>query len=120
MSLDLTQFEEPGELENLANELIKWSKSYPVSVFGEPTPEEVDKVCKDSGFSIDKISAMVLRHFTKRWFAMAELAIIRNREPTLLAEVKKLRALVAFIYMGIKIRNIDTNEIIETIDEALK
>lgn len=63
------------ELEEFARDVVKWSESYPVSVFGEPTPEQIDDVCKSSGFRIDKISAMVLRRFTKSWGEKALVAL---------------------------------------------
>lgn len=50
-----------------AEDLLKWSEAYPKSLFTEPTPEQVDEVCKTLGFRIDRISAMVLREYTGSW-----------------------------------------------------
>ena len=66
---------ENQRLRDLAEDLLKWSKAYPVSVFPEPTPKQVDDVCKSLGFRIDRISAMVLREFTKQWGDKARAAL---------------------------------------------
>lgn len=50
-----------------AEDLLKWSEAYPTTIFTEPTPEQVDAVCKTLGFRIDRISAMVLREYTGIW-----------------------------------------------------
>ncbi len=60
------------ELETFVYDVLQWSKAYPKDVFTEPTPEQVDAVCKTLGFRIDRISAMVLREFTKAWGAKAD------------------------------------------------
>ena len=52
------------KLEAGLNEIIEWSEAYPEDVFPQPTPDQIDAVCKQSGFRIDSISAMVLRRFT--------------------------------------------------------
>ena len=55
------------ELEEVANDIIRWSEAYPKKIFGEPTPEQVDELCKTLGCQLANISAMVLREFTKPW-----------------------------------------------------
>jgi hypothetical protein len=63
----------------LAEAIVQWSESYPVSVFGDPTPEQVDSVCKSLGFRIDTIAAMVLREFTKNWGNRGREALAKLR-----------------------------------------
>jgi len=63
----MTQSERIANLREFIEDLINWSRAYPESVFHEPTPAQVDAACNSLGFSIDSISAMVLRRFTKRW-----------------------------------------------------
>jgi hypothetical protein len=63
------------ELIDLADDIVKWSESYPVSVFGEPTPEKAQEVCEALGCTLDSFSAMVLRHFTKNWGNRARQAL---------------------------------------------
>lgn len=63
------------KLEEFAESVIQWSKAYPTSVFTEPTPEEVDEVCKTLGFRIDRIAAMVLREYTESWGKKAAEAL---------------------------------------------
>lgn len=65
-------------LEELAEDVSQWSKAYPVSVFPEPTPEEVRRVCDAVGVSPDCISAMVLRQFTKTWSDQARAALAES------------------------------------------
>lgn len=62
-------------LEELANEMLQWAEAYPTDVFTEPTPKQVDDVCKMLGFRLDHISAMVLRAFTKQWAEKAKRAL---------------------------------------------
>ena len=52
-------------LVEFAESMVEWSEAYPKAIFQEPTPEQVQAVCKGLGFSIDSISAMILRIFTK-------------------------------------------------------
>jgi len=52
-------------IRGFTEDIVKWSEAYPTTIFHEPTPEQIDEVCKASGFRIDAISAMVLRAFTK-------------------------------------------------------
>ena len=63
------------KLCDFAEEIIKWSEAYPKDIFPEPTPEQIDEVCKQSGFRIDQIAAMVLRNFTKPWGDKAQRAL---------------------------------------------
>jgi hypothetical protein len=62
-------------LEKLAEELLKWEEAYPVDIFTEPTPQQVDVVCRQLGFNIDRISAMILRSFAKQWGDKAREAL---------------------------------------------
>jgi hypothetical protein len=66
---------ENARLREFAEDVLNWSKAYPVEVFPEPTPEQVDEVCKILNFRIDRISAMVLRAFTKTWGDKARAAL---------------------------------------------
>jgi len=52
--------EERDRLREFADDVRLWSEAYPTNIFTEPTPEQVDAVCKTLGFRIDRISAMVL------------------------------------------------------------
>lgn len=62
-------------LEGLAEEMLSWAEAYPTDIFTEPTPQQVDDVCKLLGFRLDRISAMVLRAFTKQWAEKAKKAL---------------------------------------------
>jgi hypothetical protein len=53
----------------------EWSNAYPESIFPEPDPKKVHEVCLSMGMSIDAISAMVLRLFTKRFGDLARAAL---------------------------------------------
>ena len=64
-----------ARLREFAEDVVNWSKAYPTAVFPEPTPEQVDEVCKTLGFRIDRISAMVLRAYTKTWGNKASAAL---------------------------------------------
>jgi len=63
------------ELLEFANAVVRWSEAYPDCIFVEPTPEQVNEVCKNLGCRIDNISAMILRQFTKPWGDKARAAI---------------------------------------------
>lgn len=64
--------EENERLREFAESVVQWSKAYPKKIFTEPTPEQIDEVCKESGFRIDRIAGMVLRDFTKPWGIRAQ------------------------------------------------
>jgi hypothetical protein len=70
--------EKAAQLREFAEEIIKWSESYPKDIFPAPTPEQIDEVCKQSGFRIDQISAKVLRKFTGSWGKKAQRAIFHS------------------------------------------
>jgi hypothetical protein len=62
-------------LKQLAEDILEWSKAYPDGIFTEPTPEQVDTVCKMLGIRIDNIAAMILSKCTKHWGERAENAL---------------------------------------------
>lgn len=43
---------ENERLRNFAQEVLNWSNGYPKKVFSEPTPEQVDEICKGLGCPI--------------------------------------------------------------------
>jgi len=61
-------------------DMVKWQNAYPVEIFTEPTPEQIDAVCQQLGFGIDRIAAMVLRGYTKTPGSIASSALSRMRE----------------------------------------
>ena len=70
--------EQEDKIHTMAAALIEfaeWSEAYPVEVFPEPTPEQVDAVCKTLGFRLDSISAMILRHASARMGKIAREAL---------------------------------------------
>ena len=71
---------ERDRLREFADDVRKWSEAYPTNIFTEPTPEQVDAVCKTLGFRLDRIAAMVLREFTKPWGDAARAALGREGE----------------------------------------
>jgi len=64
-------------LEEALQQCVDWAAAYPVDIFPQPTPEQVDAVCKTLGFRIDSISAMVLRNYTGRIGEIARGALAR-------------------------------------------
>lgn len=44
-----------------------WSECYPEEIFKEPDPKVLHEICKEAGTTLDAISAMVLRRYTKTW-----------------------------------------------------
>lgn len=62
-------------LENLENAILKLAEYYPEYIFPEITPDQINEVCKLLGFEIDRISAMVLRSFTKQLAEKAKKAL---------------------------------------------
>lgn len=63
------------ELRDALKQCVAWSEAYPVDIFPQPTPEQVDVVCKTLGLRIDSISAMVLRNYTSRIGEIAREAL---------------------------------------------
>lgn len=64
-------------LQDALQQCVEWANAYPVDIFPQPTPEQVDAVCKKLGFRIDSISAMVLRNYTGRIGEIASEALSR-------------------------------------------
>ena len=81
------------EIREALEEFVKWSEAYPVDVFHEPTPEQVDAVCKTLGFRIDAISAMVLRNFTKHFGDIAKQALSALSAIDSEAKIKRIEEL---------------------------
>ena len=69
--------QEAARLEEALQQCVDWAAAYPVDIFPQPTPEQVDAVCKTLGFRIDSISAMVLRNYTGRIGEIARGALAR-------------------------------------------
>jgi hypothetical protein len=55
------------ELEVLAERIIDWSEAYPTSVFTDLTEDEIEGITYYQGVSMERLSAHVLRRFTKPW-----------------------------------------------------
>jgi hypothetical protein len=47
------------------DKIIQWSKAYPLSVFPEPDFKKAAQILKDSGMTLDAISASNMRHVLK-------------------------------------------------------
>jgi len=60
-----------AELRSFAEEVLQWSEAYPERIFSEPTVEEVGEICKTLCVPLGRISAMILRKFTKPWGSKA-------------------------------------------------
>lgn len=68
------------KLREFVAEAVEWSEAYPTHLWPEPTPNQVDTVCRSLGFRIDRIAAMVLRGYTMRWSEKAK-ALLATTEP---------------------------------------
>jgi hypothetical protein len=69
-----------SEAVELAEEIKQWSEAYPKEVFYEPTPEQIADICDVSGTTLDSVSAMVLRNFTKQWGDRAKTFLSKHKE----------------------------------------
>ena len=66
---------ENERLRDFAESVVQWSEAYPEDVFIPPTDEDISAMCLNLGMSLTRISAMVLRSFTKPWGDRAREAL---------------------------------------------
>ena len=66
---------ENEQLRDFVESVVQWSEAYPVDVFTPPTDEDINSMCLNLGMSLTRISAMVLRSFTKPWGDRAREAL---------------------------------------------
>ena len=62
-------------LDEGMEQLIKWSKAYPLDLFPEPDMVQAAAVLKDAGLTLDAISASNMRHVIARVGEIARQAL---------------------------------------------
>jgi len=66
------------ELEGALENIIEWSKAYPISVFPEPDFKKAARVLKENGMTLDAISASNMRHVVTEVAGMAITALAQQ------------------------------------------
>jgi len=64
-----------SKMEEALEQIVEWSKAYPIDVFPEPDFEKVAKVLKDNGMTLDAVSASNMRHVITEVAGMATAAL---------------------------------------------
>ena len=72
-----------SKMEEVLEQIVEWSKAYPISVFPEPDFEKAAKVLKDNGMTLDAVSASNMRHVITEVAKMAREALAGGDDASL-------------------------------------
>ena len=63
---------------DVLDDIVRWSKAYPLEVFPEPDLKKAHEILKANGMTLDAISASSMRHVVTEVGKMADNAILES------------------------------------------